>query len=493
MLNFNRLKAIKKSNIKPKYIICDVFPREYNTEKYKPYIEITRLFKLGYKPNEIFILAPSIKSLKSPVRLFENYLKKNNPSISIYVPSSDEEKIDPDVIQDKLIFSTFHQSKGLERKVVIIFGFDESYFKFYKKDNDNFICSNELYVATTRAKEELIMIHHYQNNYLPFLNKNKLTKFCIIEGKLSKNIDELTNKDIIKTSATDIVKHLPQEIIDKCFTYFRINNIRKGNKKISIISKIKNKSVNTCESVSEINGLAIPAYFEYKINKKMSILEYCKNPPKDLHYSNNNVLKLFWKERIGLIKWIEKEKKIKDNLLQIATIYNSLHTGYIFKSFQIEKFNWLSKNTLDRCLERLYTLNISSNSTFEYVQNISNISNNYPELLNRILIGIYDCIDTDNNIIYEFKCTKKLEKEHYIQLAIYMYIHMINQLDNNIKIKYRYRIYNILTDQLDEITTTLNQLKKLIKYIFDYKFGKKEYINDINFIENCLKIQKKIK
>ena len=70
---------------------------------------------------------------------------------------------------------------------------------------------------------------------------------------------------------------------------------------------------------------------------------------------------------------------------------------------------------------------------------------------------------------------------------------MINQLDNNIKIKYRYRIYNILTDQLDEITTTLNQLKKLIKYIFDYKFGKKEYINDINFIENCLKIQKKIK
>ena len=45
-----------------------------------------------------------------------------------------EEKISEYDFKGKIVFSTFHQVKGLEREVVFVFSFDESYYKFYGLD-----------------------------------------------------------------------------------------------------------------------------------------------------------------------------------------------------------------------------------------------------------------------------------------------------------------------------------------------------------------------
>jgi hypothetical protein len=45
---------------------------------------------LGYLPQEIFILAPSVKNINSPVRHLENKIKKLLDNIPIYVPTGDE-------------------------------------------------------------------------------------------------------------------------------------------------------------------------------------------------------------------------------------------------------------------------------------------------------------------------------------------------------------------------------------------------------------------
>lgn len=100
------------------------------------------------------------------------------PNVMVYVPTNDDEKLDEELLEGKIIFSTFHQVKGLERKVVIIFNFDDSYFKFYKKNANHLICSNELYVATTRGIEHLTLFHHYKNDYLPFINKSNIKLYC---------------------------------------------------------------------------------------------------------------------------------------------------------------------------------------------------------------------------------------------------------------------------------------------------------------------------
>ena len=79
--------------------------------------------------------------------------------------------MDDDLIKNKVVFSSFHQTKGLERKVVFVFGFDKSYFTFYDPDHPWYHCPNVLYVALTRAKEHLVLFHHYKFDYIPFLNK----------------------------------------------------------------------------------------------------------------------------------------------------------------------------------------------------------------------------------------------------------------------------------------------------------------------------------
>ena len=71
-------------------------------------------------------------------------------------------------------------------------------------------------------------------------------------------------------------------------------------------------------------------------------------------------------------------------------------------------------------------MNISINSLFEYKLE----SENEIELLNRKLVGFIDCIDKENNIVYEFKCVQKLEKEHYLQLAFYMYMYELEKIKN---------------------------------------------------------------
>jgi len=168
IIDQNRINSIK-TGIKPRYIICDTFCYEKINFESPCYNEIKYYLNLGYLHEDIFVLAPSVKSNSSPIRQLANQISKSN--IPIYVPNSDEEKIDEDIIKNKIVFSTFHQSKGLERKVVIVFNIDDSYFKYYKKNVNPYSCPNEIYVALTRSIDRLTCFHHYKNNYINFIEK----------------------------------------------------------------------------------------------------------------------------------------------------------------------------------------------------------------------------------------------------------------------------------------------------------------------------------
>jgi len=186
MLNENNLNSIKDGG-KVRYLICNSFCTKYGG---KVYDEVKMYITKGYKHEDIFILAPSVRGAKSPVRTLANFL--STKGIPVHVPNNDEEKLDEDILKNKIAFSTFHQVKGLERKIVIVFGFDETYFQYYKKDADPDLCPNELYVATTRAKEHLTLIHNKNNGFMPFLNLEKLPYIADIQGYI-KQIPTETN------------------------------------------------------------------------------------------------------------------------------------------------------------------------------------------------------------------------------------------------------------------------------------------------------------
>jgi hypothetical protein len=574
MLEYDRIISNKKSVSKVKYNICDCMNNDVNTEIYYPLKLLKDYLEEGYLPDEIFILAPSIKSEKTPVRIFENQIKKTI-DIPVFVPVSDDEKLDEDIIKNKLVFSSFHQAKGLERKIVIIFNFDNSYFKFYAKDKDPNICPNELYVATTRALEHLVLLHHYENDYLQFISEKRLEKYSdykIVVPIQNKNYKDY-NKNI-KTPITDLLNNLSQEVVDECYNRLTITNIILKQEKLGIPTKTQQK--NGFENVSEITGVAIPALFEYKLKGDMTILDTLKDNVKDdtkdddvpiaktclfssakpsskLNVQKEEVLKnkdLKDKELKINLKNIKLNNITSEELLYVANKWCSYMTGFIFKTYQITTYNWLTQDNLEKCMQRLQNLNISENAEFEKRYFIENEK----ELKNRQLIGYCDCIDIGN--VYEFKCVDELKKEHYLQLILYKYLIEMNgnnfmkngiisffngdnylkpglkvlyrykneiregkidkiYSENNINVRYSYRLnkikkddilfktkkkdaakkryllFNILTNELNQVDCDLEKLKELVHFIIVSKYFNVYKITDHDFILNNIKLYKK--
>lgn len=490
ILGEERIKSIKPSKHKPKYIICNTFGN-YNTfrngkgtnklRKVKPNVpsgniafDIIRdyLNKSGNKPSDVFILAPSIKSEQSPARKLENMIKQNLDNILVYVPTSDEEKIDASIIENKLVFSTFHQSKGLERKLVIVYGFDESYMTHFKKGSSLFKCPNELYVATTRALDQLVLLHHYQNDYLPFLRTSLLGHFSefIEERRISLRSVKSNNT---KVDVTQLTKHLKESVVTKCLTFFKIKNIKKIGKKIDIPIKSVQSNTKSVENVSEITGIAIPLYYEYLQRNKIKLLDKLSDDEsitkhsEDVSTVSSGKKKTFAftkdddsgdssdsdggnddikKYLVSKLKENVKNKKLTpDEILYIANRWNTYKNGYLYKLDQIKDYNWLTKKDLTSAMKRLIKLNINSEAHFEY---FCELTYDYSGI-KYLISGFYDCYDYELktshtslegnsmklNGLYEFKCVSKLKDEHYLQLAIYAYMDMTKRIEfyENIK------------------------------------------------------------
>lgn len=544
LLKQERIKSNKIYNNKPHYIVCDTFDESTTNI---PFIQVKKYLEMGYKPTEIFILAPSIKSELSPVRKLENLLKTQIQDIPIYVPTSDDEKLDSDVLANKLVFSTFHQAKGLERKVVIVYNFDDSYFRFFNKDKDPLCCPNEYYVATTRASEHLILVHHYGNAYFQFINIPNLKKYCNFSQYKKVSVKENKGQDTYKTSVTKLLKHLPEKVLNNCMQYLKITKVKDVEESIKIESKIKDNY--GYENVSEISGTIIPAYYEYMTTGKMTILQESKNSltinkhmSTHIDFIDDDIIK---PTKIYDLNNIDV--KNVDELLYLGNYYCSLRSGFKFKLYQITNYDWITKENLEFAYNRMKeTLNVSKNAIYEGMCD----GKNNPELLNRHLIGYIDCID--DNMIYEFKCVNKLETEHYLQLAIYMYLYetkikeekikentdeykmKLNNysnyiITNNTKIKNnknnnllndklekdnkfyeikineinellnkknhthiilnKYYLYNILSNEMQQIICNYNDLVSMIEYLIHAKYVTNKQYNDEIFITNMNNIK----
>lgn len=275
---------------KPRYIICNTFSTSTNKFAHSttskgppkmsaPYNEVMRYLNMGYKPEDMFILAPSIRSTTSPIRNLENDLKKYQPHIQLFVQTDEDGRIDPEVSAGKIVFATFHQTKGLERPVILGFGFDQSYFKWFGKDFDPNLCPNPMYVLVTRSLAHISLFHHFDCEYLQFLNVPLLDTYCdvIIDKPLKISTKVPESKGDLSTSVLDLVRNLPMSVLDECMHTLTIKQVKPPVLPDEVID-IPGKQIQPngrSESVREITGTFIPCYFEYLRNGccNMPILE----------------------------------------------------------------------------------------------------------------------------------------------------------------------------------------------------------------------------
>ena len=491
----------RKSGPKVRYIIDDCFG---NDRKNMPYNEVKHYLAKGYKYDDFFILAPSVKSEQSPLRQLANKLSEEG--IPVFVPNSDEAKIDEDILKGKMAFTTFYQVKGLERKVVLVYGVDATYFIYFEKDDkiNHLICPNTIYVALTRALECLTIFHHYDNDYIPFLNKDLLNTFCevitepILVQRHRKNISK-------KITVTDVIKFIPCELVQDCCKFFDKVLIQPVGDVVHI--PMKSKQGSLYESVCEITGTAIPAYFEKEMTNKMTIYNVLQEEfQQQIKKSKKKNSNRKYMKRSDVIRKIETLPNINNvtpaNLLTIANKYMVYLSGYTYKMKQISSYDWLTKDNLNECVMRMRKY-VSKYAVFEKYFECTNST----ELYGKTLVGYADCID--RNVIWEFKCVEKIDDTHFMQLILYAYLNLMNlaktkkeEIDKinrllrtdrgsqnyitnmtNLKrsifglfekyyqnVPFRYMLFNILTNEIWEIKISNDKLKEFVRYFIFNKF-----------------------
>lgn len=232
-----------------------------------------------FDASDIFVLAPSMKqgtgSSSTPINILENDLVE--AGIPCFAVTSDDEALDPDTIREKVVFSSIHQSKGLERKVVVCFGFDESYFRFFAKKLNPLVCPNTWYVALTRATERLYLVgEKHPNHHIPFLRieqlkelegrKDPAVKVVQLRGYESWKDPPQFQQDIrSRTSVTDLTRHLIDSQIEKAFTCLNAVQIATATESVEIPDTVPGIN-GLVESVADVNGVALPAMYEQMNN-----------------------------------------------------------------------------------------------------------------------------------------------------------------------------------------------------------------------------------
>ena len=361
-----------------------------------------------------------------------------------------------------LALSTFKKNEKLKKIIEDMKEHEKEHFEYFDKDANPMICPNKLYVGVTRSLERLSLIHHYESGFLPFLKgvtdeekERNIELYCDINPtdgggntfRMRKK-KEVNLKPIVH-SVTDTVKHLKMDVIEDTIELFDKNVIRSIDDLIDI-ETISKQSTMHWENVSDITGTAIPVYFAIKILG---------------HDINETNIKLN-----GVNDHI--------NILKIANIINCRVSITWYKFNQIRKYDWLSPHQLKECINRVKSLLdcgiINREGIFEKsIKCVTTINETY----RFTLIGQVDYIDEKS--VVEFKCVKKIEIEHMIQLLLYKYINETNGiiLDN-------YYLYNVLDDQLFSLECSYANLEKIVTRLVKAKYIDNDTIdNDDKFRE----------
>lgn len=475
VLGVDRLRAVKDGP-KPRYVIFDGC-----YDYHKVVDEVKNLMVGGYHADDIFILAPTVRPkaeriradgsfVCNPLARIANSLCSPANKLLVYVPSNDDQRLDDDIIRHKIVFSSFHQSKGLERKHVIIIGFDESYAKYYNRDDptNNTRCSNAMYVALTRSTCSMTLYHNHRQASLEYAPLDRLGPYIELH-EFKKMAAAPINIRPQSFSATKLCQHLSSKVLMKCMKYINFTTLRKG-KIIDIPCKTEQQTppdpfgdvLTYFEDVSAINGLAITMFCEWIYTDAATTWADLASTP----------------DQVEMIKFPyicgEFQADYPPNTSQMLWLANrsiSCRDGLAFKMKQIRRYNWLSESKFSALIERMDNEIRSHAPMFEV-----------PLRAKFLGFDIYGAVDiVVGNRLYEIKTVGDLSPEHFIQLAIYMFLARTSGAETYYGVKH-YLLYNVRADELVELAMSDDELGALMKLLICNKEHSRGEVEDDEFL-----------
>lgn len=360
----NNDHASKLGRIWNKKIIGVNQNQKIKINKFDPIFLLEKLN--SYENGDILILTPFRNNII--LNQFINFIEKEFPDKynkrNLYITISDSEDSNKP-LNNSMIVTTFDGSKGLERKLAVVFGFETDALEFRSERGNKEITRNLFLVAASRGKDEIIFIEDKT-----LLNEENF------ERSLRKRID----KEVYYPS--EMFDFAYDEMIDETYSNLEIEEIPQENKQE--IETLKN-DFNIL--MSPVIGIYQEAIFF-----------------KDWNYEK--ILKSF-REDMPIVKYVKKMKpKTKiQQVLCLTAVDNNL-MRYITQATQ-------EFIDIDEEIDLLERLNTHLNKDLPSQIEVNG------KLLNKVSISGY--IDTiKEETPFELKFVETLQKRHFLQLATYM-------------------------------------------------------------------------
>ena len=470
---------------------------------------IKGLLHNGYTPDDIFILVPSVKH--RVIGKIENLLVENG--LPCFVSLKEGGQISEKMAMGKVVFSTFHSAKGRERKNALVLDFDQTYFRYYAKDFPIDVCPNTLYVACTRAIDNLFLFEKCseENAYpLSFLKRTNSelihAEYIDFHGvKTPQPYQESANStreqynDISPTVLTQFINESVMDEITPILDSIFVSEVEAFPELELDIPTSKQTAKGLHEDVSDLNGIAIPAmYFDHLSAKTTS-----NRPGADalIRQINTALDDTDEKDYVYLKKLVAEfpgSVSTPDEYLYLTNLSVAVKEKLYFRMKQIESgdYGWLSPEMLTQCFERmddhigtesvefpLIEHSIIHHSMEQEIDNARQVLAPFFEGYSKLFrfSAIVDCLT--EKTLWELKCTSVLSAEHQIQVALYAWFWRIVSPD----LPREVRLFNIRTGEIQRLDASFEQLTQIMVALLKGKIEKPEEKSDEAFIDECIR------
>ncbi len=335
------------------------------------------LFLANQNPEDILCLGARTGALSDTL----NALEENYPDIfnkkTVYATISDTDSIGKaEPKEDSAIFTTYDSSKGLEKKICVIFDFTESYWqtRITKPQQSYAILRNIFCVAASRGKNHIIFV--------------KPEDAMLSEATLSTFVE--TNQKFDNMNISQMFDFKYKEDVEKCFLQLKTHRVPQTDN-----SLINVKSTDDLIDLSPCIGIYQEAVFfdSYEIDAEIKLWMHL-NP--DLKY-------LYTKE----VRNSSLDHKILF-LVSLETKQNRYRTQVIPP--------FVKKAQSELIKARLHTrLHTDENAQVGCRIDFSNKRGGSVKFSAQ---GFADVVK--DNVVYELKFVSELTHEHFLQCAVYM-------------------------------------------------------------------------
>lgn len=363
---------------------------------------LIKTIRKKYEPDDIVVMTPTTKSVSNPRTPLGKLLKKKNNGLLFYIKDDESENTDPLITKNKIVISTYHSMKGLERKCTILVGFDESYFEYMDRTwpREEKSLPNIMYVAATRSTEAMYIIQDKEKAPLRTIMLNILPNHCSIKGT-QKDIKSAREYTLNRKTVTDALRHRNVTDIANMIQLITVTIEKYGDEMLNYNNSVQFKGYY--EDMRRYYGILVPLYAEYLRSGSVHL-----SPVDDDIKGMEDICDKY------NILLLTPNKTLKQ-WMELVVSKSALDDGCHFYVDQITNYDWVDEDFVNKASSKLLDV-IPDVGIFEH--RCSGVATDDTDARDYNLLGVFDYITSET--IWEFKCTLSITDEHKIQCAAYL-------------------------------------------------------------------------